>query len=566
MSKKNTNNPALANKSTQSLTGFKFAGKTIVISKEDKICYLLLMLLLIIAYNIRSNFFTIPFERDEGIYVYFGNLILEGKIPYRDFIEAKFPGIFYFYALMVKLFGYNLPGIHFGFTCLNLLSAVFIYFASRNLFSPIAGLISTTTFLFVSLTPNLSGFTVQSEHGVAFFTSLAFLFYSLIKLYNKWVYYFLMGLCLGAAVLIKTNAVFLVAWGCLILFSDFIFTKEYKFKTFIYNALSFAGGGILIVGFLFLFMYSKGVFSDMIRWAYEHPKNYVSAMPYEEGKKYFIYTRDAIVEHYKFFWIHAILALLVTLPKTINIKFKILAYTLLGASFLTIVPGFFFYGHYWIQTIPGLALIAGLTFHSIQLLLVKVFKIADYKISYSYLIIFSLLTISHVMANKAYYFHPNYERILRTVYGNNPFPESMEIANYINSHSKPEDGLVLIGSEPQIYFYTNKKCPSRFAYFTALVNNVPEHKEWQREFVRDVEAAKPKYFVFFNHQFSLLVQPNTDKYVFEWSNKYIAENYKLVGLVDMVDGYSTANYVWNESLNNFKPQGQSQIYVYERKI
>ena len=170
------------------------------------------------------------------------------------------------------------------------------------------------------------------------------------------------------------------------------------------------------------------------------------------------------------------------------------------------------------------------------------------------------------MANKAYYFHPNYERILRTVYGNNPFPESMEIANYINSHSKPEDGLVLIGSEPQIYFYTNKKCPSRFAYFTALVNNVPEHKEWQREFVRDVEAAKPKYFVFFNHQFSLLVQPNTDKYVFEWSNKYIAENYKLVGLVDMVDGYSTANYVWNESLNNFKPQGQSQIYVYERKI
>ncbi|MEI6021709.1 MAG: hypothetical protein WCR21_11325, partial [Bacteroidota bacterium] len=137
-------------------------------------------------------------------------------------------------------------------------------------------------------------------------------------------------------------------------------------------------------------------------------------------------------------------------------------------------------------------------------------------------------------------------------------------ANWINANTKPEDGMVVMGSEPELYFYTKKKCPSRHAYFAAIVDNVPEHKQWQREFVSDVEKAKPKYFIFFNHQISLFVQPNTDQYVFEWYNKYITENYNLIGLVDMVDGY-TSTYVWREQLNTYKPQAQNRVYIYERK-
>ena len=93
----------------------------------------------------------------------------------------------------------------------------------------------------------------------------------------------------------------------------------------------------------FLIIYMKGSFNEMIYWAYEHPKQYISNMPYEEGVKYFKYTRDAIVEHYKFFWVHSILALGLCLLRPINIKYKILGITLLGFSFLTIVPGFYFY-------------------------------------------------------------------------------------------------------------------------------------------------------------------------------------------------------------------------------
>lgn len=532
-------------------------------STDDKIGLSLLFILILTIYIIRSKFLLIPFERDEGIYSYFGKLVLEGKIPYKDFYEVKFPGLFYFYGLMVGLFGDTVKGMHTGFMYLNILSIIFIYYASRNLFSPIAGIISATTFAFVSLTPNLSGFTVQAEHGVAFFISLGLLFYSLTKLYKKWYYFFLMGVAMGFAVMVKTSGVFLALWGGLMLLIEFIFTKPRNFKEFMKDALAYAFGGILIVAIFFILIYMKGSFKEMIQWAYEHPKKYVSNVPFEEGKKYFEYTKDAILQNHKFFWYHSILALLVCLFKSINFKLKFLAVTLLFFSFMTIVPGYYFYGHYWIQTIPGLALVAGLTYHCIITTLHEGFKLKFQPLKYVYLGVFAILTFNHISAFKQYYFKPNYERILRNVYGNNPFPESMEIGNWINANSKPEDNIVLIGSEPQIYFYTKKKSPSRHAYFTAIVNNIPEHKAMQEEFIRDTEKANPRYLVFFNHPLSLLVQPGASQYVFEWANKYVTANYHLVGLVDMIEGQH-ATYLWKEQIGNYKPVSQNQIFVYER--
>ncbi len=543
---------------------FTIAGKTFSFTKEEKICTCLLAILILLVYTIRSKFLLIPFERDEGIYSYFGTLILDGKIPYKDFYEIKFPGLFYFYAIIVKLFGETVKGMHTGFMYVNIASILFIYYASKKLFSPIAGIISATTFAFVSLTPNLSGFTVQSEHGVAFFTCMGLFFYALAKQKNKWYYFLLMGVAMGLAFMVKTTGVFMALWGGLIIILDFIFTKPKQFKPFLVNLLAYSFGGLSMIAIFFSIIYFKGSFTEMIYWTYEHSRAYAQSMPFEEGMKYFKYTRDAIVQNHKFFWIHSVLAVGVCLLRPINFKLKCLAITLLAFSFLTIVPGYFFYGHYWIQTIPGLSLISGLTYYCIITVFESKIKLGKLSLKYIYLTIFAILTFNHINALKSYYFHPNYELILRQVYGNNPFPEAMEIGNFINANSKPEDNIVLIGSEPEIYFYTKKKSPSRHAYFTSVVNNVPQHKVWQREFVRDTEKAKPRYVVFFNHQLSLLVQPNTDKYVFEWANKYIAENYKVVGVVEMADG-QMSTYTWKEAALNYQPKTPSYVLVFERK-
>ena len=533
-------------------------------SLEEKICTGLLLILIVLVYIIRSKFSQIPFERDEGIYSYFGTLVLEGKTPYIDFYEVKFPGLFYFYGFMVNFFGDTVKGMHTGFMFLNIGTIIILFFASRILFSPTAGLISAITFAFLSMNPSLSGFTVQSEHGVAFFVSLGILFYALSKKENIWYWYLLMGISMASAFLVKTSGVMLCLWGAIIILSDFILTPEKNGKVFFKNILSYSFGGIFMIAMLFLVILKKGAWEEMYYWTYEHSKKYVGAVSLEEGITYFSYTKDAIMENYKLFWIHSLLAFIVCWYKGINVKLRLLGITLIVFSFLTVVPGFYFYGHYFIQVIPGFSIVAGLTTFSVISIAKNYLPNYSKFLPYIYITVFSLLTYTHLISLKSYYLKPNYDNILRKVYGSNPFPEAMEIGKFINANSKPEDNIVLIGSEPQIYFYTKKKSPSRHAYFSAVLNAVPKQKEWQEEFKRDVEKTKPRYFVFFNHPISLLIQQGSDTSIFDWANKYINEHYKLVGLIDMVNGPRSI-YKWYEEAQNYKPTSQTIIYIFELK-
>jgi len=560
MAKNITANTSQTNKQTKS-----GINKYLDLTKEDKISYLLLLGVIFLIAIIRSNFLTIPFERDEGAYGYYGARLLEGKIPYIDFYEQKFPGIFYFYAFMVAVFGDTVKGLHIGFMLLNIATVILLFSASRRLFSNLAAVTTAITYAVVSLTAGLSGFTIQGEHGVAFFISLAIYFYSISTKNSSWKYFLFMGLAMGGAFMVKTSGMFLGLWGGIVIVSDSIFNnKKIIVKEILTRVAIYSVGVFAIIGLLFMIIAFKGSFEEMFYWAYQIPKKYVGKIKWEDGKKYLEYAFKGITSEYKFFWYHAAASLLVIFIKNISWKLKIMAITLIGFSTMTIFPGYYFYGHYWIQLLPALAILAGLTFYAINDILKNRMGIKSPHIQYAYIAIFVIATFMHLNKMKDYYFHPNYERILRTVYGNNPFPESMKIADFINANSKPEDKIVVMGSEPQIYFYTHKQASSRHCFFSAIVENVPEHHEWQREFVRGIEKDKPRYFIFFNHQISLFVQPGSDKYVFEWYDKYTRENYNLIGCVDMVDGYSST-YIWREQLNTFRPQGQAQIYIFERK-
>lgn len=538
--------------------------KPLVFFPEEKLCLILLVSLIVLVIIIRTKFLMMPFERDEGAYSYYGKLFLEGKVPYKDFYEQKFPGIFYFYGLMIFLFGETVRGMHSGFIFINVATIILIYLTARKLFSPIAGIIAATTFAFVSLTPGLSGFTVQSEHGVALFTSIGLFFYALSYKSKASYYYFLMGIAFGCAFMVKTSGMFFVLWGGLMLCIDFLFLKEKRILQFFKTIAIYSGGVLLVIMVSLFIIYLKGSFKEMIFWAYTIPKQYVGKIPFSDGVKYFSFNLQAITNDHLFFWINALLAILLCLVRCIPVRIKLFGITLIFFSILPIVPGYYFYGHYWIQILPGLSILAGFTFYCFIAIIKNGFKIKSDALKYIYLSVFILLTLFHVAKMDSYYFKPNYEQILRAVYGNNPFPESMEIGKYINANAKPEDKIILMGSEPEIYFYTKKESPSRHAYFSAIVNNVPEHHQWQREFVSDVEKARPKYFIFFRHPISLFVQPNTDQYVFEWANKYINDNYNIVGIVDMIEG-QTSNYVWNEEAKTYKPVSQNVIFILERK-
>ena len=244
------------------------------LSLEDKIGMLLLGLILLLAYTIRIKFLDIPFERDEGAYTYYGKMLNMGKIPYKDFYEQKLPGIFYFYAWVIRFFGDSVSQLHQGFILINLLSTTFLYLAARNLFSATAGVVAALTFIVLSMNPFMNGFTIQSEHGVDLFTCLGlWVFTYTIRYQNKWLY-LLVGLIFGMAFMTKTSGLFIVAAGGFMLLINDIYAKR-KFLEIIVNGLLYVVGVGLVVGLFFLMIQSKGSFKEMLFWVVEIPKNYV---------------------------------------------------------------------------------------------------------------------------------------------------------------------------------------------------------------------------------------------------------------------------------------------------
>ncbi len=47
------------------------------------------------------------------------------------------------------------------------------------------------------------------------------------------------------------------------------------------------------------------------------------------------------------------------------------------------------------------------------------------------------------------------------------------------------------------------------------MKNYPRHSLWQKEFISDVETAKPKYLVFFGHPWSWMVKEGIDQTLFK---------------------------------------------------
>lgn len=545
-------------------TSITIAGRKFTFTQEEKICGILLVAVILLVALIRSKFLLIPFERDEGGYSYYGKMLLAGKVPYKDFYEQKLPGIFYFYAAIIAIFGSSVSDLHTGFIVVNIITILALYFSAKMLFSPITGLITAVTFAIVSITPSLSGFTVQSEHGLALFASIGLLFYVLSRNNNKWYWYLLMGLALGTGFMVKTTGLFMMFWGGLILILDFLTSKEKVFKLLFKQVFFYVFGAAIVIGLLILSVYVRGSYNEFVFWVFSINKYYANRITFEEGMKYFGYSRDAIVANYKFFWMQSIAAFFLLFLRSIDLRTKLFILSIGFFSFVAIVPGYYFYGHYWIQILPGMAILSGFTYYAVTKTLKDRFKLTSPTIKYSYLAIFGILVLTHLNKNRSYYFNPNYELIMRQVYGNNPFPESMEIANYLNKLLKPGDQIAVVGSEPEIYIYTNTQAPTQHVFFSTIVAGIPEHKKLQREFSSEIEKAKPKYFLFYRHNVSLLVQANVDQYVFEWANKYLTENYRVIGVVDMPDGQLRSTYAFGEEAQTFQPKGQNVIYVFER--
>lgn len=138
--------------------------------------------------------------------------------------------------------------------------------------------------------------------------------------------------------------------------------------------------------------------------------------------------------------------------------------------------------------------------------------------------------------------------------------ESRTIGRYIRDHSEPNETVAVLGSEPEIYFYSHRRSATSHIYVFALTEAHENVMAMQEEFTRQIDQANPRYIVLIPSAWAF--RQVSVQYVFDWFSK-VMPRYEEVGMIDIdKDG---SKYRWDKELGDGRPASQDYIVVLRRK-
>lgn len=553
---------------------------------------LLLAILVLLISSIRWRLAGMPLERDEGEYAYFGHLILNGITPYQEAYNMKLPGIYYMYALIMAVFGESFKGIHIGLLIMNAGTMILLFSAFKKFFNPMTGLIVAGFYGLMSITFNVLGFAAHATHFAVFYVALSLFFLAplfppkggeqirnSLPLRGRWrgLFAFLTGTMLGMAFLMKQQAVYFILFGGIV-FVIFQFLEKPPLSLpleqgrdvrrtkgvwrIIKHTSLFSLGVFVPYLLVVLIMLASGTFDKFWFWTVQYASKYASGLPWSQGKDLLDMTFAPIWAEFKWIWILAIAGIVIVLFTKFSIKQKILAIVFAVFAALATTPGFYFRQHYFIVALPAAALLASIALDYAGRWTAEKTKIKLISILLP-LIVFIFFYNNVVSKTDWFYSAKDPVALCKMIYGTNPFVESVEIANYIKANSSDTDKIAVLGSEPQIPFYANRKSVTGHIYTYGLMEIHEYNLKMQEEMIAEIEKAKPLFLVFCNVPFSWLSKPNSPMRIFDWYNKYATDNYNIVGLVDIPD-QGPSSYYWNADAQR-QPKNKNSVWVFKRK-
>jgi hypothetical protein len=536
--------------------------------------WLFLALIMLLVIIVRIRLMDFPLERDEGEYAYMGQLILQNIPPYSEAYNMKFPGTYLMYAGIMAVFGQTIEGIHIGLMAVNCLTILLVFLLSRKIVSESAALAAAATYAILSLSPSVLGFAGHATHFVILTAlgGILVLLHALRK--DKLLLYFLSGVLLGLSFIMKQPGVFFVLFGATYILWQHVCSKlsglqanklaglRAKWLTGLpaYQLSVFLLGAILPFLVIIVWLYFVGVFDKFWFWTIKYAGKYGAQIPFSDAFPIFKDNLSSVVDGFFLLWLISALGFIATFfhDKIKAHRVFIVLFTVF--SFLTVCPGFYFRQHYFVTFLPAVALLAGIFFDYAGSK-VTFFKPSHLK-STGVVILLVAIGIGG-FSQREYFFAQSPQKLSRDIYGANPFPESVEIAKFIESRSSKNDKIAVFGSEPQIFFYSKRHSATGYIYMYNLMEIHDYALTMQKEMVREVESSNPKFIVVVPITTSWLIRTNSEKFVVNWIEGYLYRNYSLVGVADIISPDMTV-YKWDNDARNYTFLSEDHVLIYER--
>lgn len=522
---------------------------------------LLLLTAALVAY-VRLRLADVPLERDEGEYAYAGQLILEGIPPYELAYNMKFPGTYYAYAALMAVFGQTAWGIRAGLLCVHLATMGLLFLVGRRLMGTFAGAVGASTFALLALDRWSMGVFAHATHFVSFAVVAGVLvLIHAVRTARAWLFV-ATGVLMGVAVIMKQHAAafVLMALG-LAAWNTWRDDAVHRGDIWRRVGLITMGAGLSLT-VLAAVLAAEGVLPRFWFWTVSYAAAYVSQVPWSAADDTLVMAWSYITQSNAWLWYTALAGLIVLFTSTGQASTRVTLTAWLLAAALAIAPGFFFRPHYFIVLMPVAGLLVGAAAVAVDRAFVRWLSATRARLATTAL--FVALAAAYVVHDARYLFSMPHTELVRAVYATNPFLESPEIGRYLRAHTGPDDRIVVLGSEPQLFFYSGRKSATGYVYTYPMMENQPYAARMQEEFRSEVEAARPKYLVFVGMPLSWGTTPQSKTGVLTWANEFTARCYELAGIADInPDGDATIR--WDAEARTYRPRFSSQVWTFSRK-
>jgi hypothetical protein len=524
-----------------------------------------------------------PLERDEGEYGYIAQRMLHGEVPYATVHNPKLPGTFIMYALSILLFGQTASGIHFGLLLVNLASIGMVFIIGRRLLDDICGAAAAVAFAFMSTAPSVYGLQAHATHFVVLFALIGI--WTLLKsrettkvegeqperLGGRWqrhcrfalpsrhelLWLTLSGLAFGLAFLMKQPGALFAVWAVLYLLvsprllaaGDGRPNKSRRKSRITHHESrttdhapvlrsAFDVGGsrtaILSTAFLIpllavmLWMLAAGAFSQFWFWTFTYAGKYGTAISFANGSEILRDAVDVVVGPNLLWWLLSALgAVIIWWDTRLDAAKRFLLVALFVCSAVAVSLGLYFRPHYFILLLPVLSLLTGAAL-SRSLYLLRHDKTIELFLGLAVVIVAFVAFIVTLVGFGDIWFAEKPADAMKEIYHTDLFLKAQEAAEYVKAHCTPGARIAVLGSEPEIYFYSRTKSASPHILMYPLMEQHPFAATMQHELIQDIETQKPEFVVYVRDDFSWLRWQESEKTLDGWWPGYLGSHLTLL--------------------------------------
>jgi len=160
---------------------------------------------------------------------------------------------------------------------------------------------------------------------------------------------------------------------------------------------------------------------------------------------------------------------------------------------------------------------------------------------------------------------------MTSVYGSTLFSEAAAAAEYIKANAPEHAELAILGSEPEICFYSRRHSATSYIYMYPLMEEHEFALKMQEEMIGQISRARPEYVIYVDDDYSWLPRPDSEQKIFDWWKGYWAGDLDLVNTIPVQEDLERGADAENPTSRGLVrgttrgPASQAHILIFKRR-